>query len=200
MVGVLNLHRGKIIAISGAVILHAAAFSAFAFAHLSGETAAFDGAPVISVTIANPSGTPPAATKSVPPVKAPLPTESMAEVAEASSGTSFISENAPSASPVEPHVEAPLLSGGEADAYAKEVWAHLASYRPRSVSGARQARIHFELDQSGGVVSVRLLTSSGSDAFDKACVQSVLRAAPFPSIPQSTSIQHRTFEIEIRAR
>ncbi len=201
MSGALNLHRGKIIAIFGAVILHAAAFSAVAFAHLGGQPVAFDGAPVISVSIANPpqaqaaSSAQPKAQKTETRARQPGASPETESALSAADAFSPISAVAPQQA-----TSPSLPGGGEANAYAQKVWSHLASYRPRSVSGARQARISFKLDQAGAVLSVSLLQSSGSDAFDRACLQAVRRAAPFPAPPSSLDETARVFDVAITTR
>lgn len=202
MHGALNLHRVRIIAISGAVILHAAAFSAFAFAHLGGETVAFDGAPVISVSIADaPPQSQPAPAERPKPLKIPEPAE-RANALVADAGAISATAPSPSAAPTSALSAraTPPGGGAEANAYAKTVWSHLALYRPRSVTGARQARISFKLDPAGALLSVSLLQSSGSDAFDRACLQAVRRAAPFPPPPPALDEGARIFDVAITTR
>jgi len=46
-----------------------------------------------------------------------------------------------------------------------------------------QARVQFVLDASGRVASVEVIGSSGSDILDRAAIETVRRAAPFPPIP-----------------
>jgi TonB family protein len=47
------------------------------------------------------------------------------------------------------------------------------------------ATIYFEVIQSGRVLTVKIIESSGIPRFDDACVLAIERSAPFPPLPQS---------------
>ncbi len=47
------------------------------------------------------------------------------------------------------------------------------------------ATIYFEVIQSGRVLTVKVIESSGIPRFDDACILAIERSAPFPPLPQS---------------
>lgn len=65
----------------------------------------------------------------------------------------------------------------------------------RQVTG--QARVQFVLDASGKVVSVEVIGSSGSDILDRAAIETVHRAAPFPPIPPETGRAEWPFNVTL---
>ncbi|WP_374453048.1 energy transducer TonB [Phenylobacterium sp.] len=85
------------------------------------------------------------------------------------------------------------------DDYRRRVWTHLATHAPSAPPGTGSARVMFGLDETGGVLFVRLARSSGRPAFDRACLASVRAAAPLPSPPAGTARADLVFEVPIEA-
>jgi TonB family protein len=86
--------------------------------------------------------------------------------------------------PAEPASGVQAIDKGQIlDPYAADVWHRLAAYRPRGVRGAGAARIVFGLDTNGRVRFARVAASSGSPAFDHACLNAIYAAAPYPAPP-----------------
>ena len=60
------------------------------------------------------------------------------------------------------------------------------------------AGIVFEIDRQGRVLDARIATSSGSRSLDRAALEQVHRAAPFPAAPAGSDWPSRRFATEIR--
>jgi protein TonB len=59
------------------------------------------------------------------------------------------------------------------------------NYRqPFVIDGKVQCKLYFEVIKSGRVIDMRVLESSGIDAYDDACLGAIGRAAPFPPLPK----------------
>jgi len=54
---------------------------------------------------------------------------------------------------------------------------------PRSVSGSHTCRVYFQVDRSGEIVALRVEQPSRSTAFDRACVEAIKFAQPYPPLP-----------------
>ena len=48
-------------------------------------------------------------------------------------------------------------------------------------------KVYFEVIQSGKLIMVKIVESSGIDQFDDACVSAIERSAPFPPLPRKFS-------------
>ncbi|MFP7675199.1 TonB family protein [Marivita sp. S0852] len=66
--------------------------------------------------------------------------------------------------------------------YPGQVWSKLS--RVRRPNGRGTARVQFSITASGDVASVSIASSSGNSRFDRAALQIVRRAGPFPRPPQ----------------
>lgn len=60
-----------------------------------------------------------------------------------------------------------------------------------------EVHVSFTVDRSGGVGSVRVARSSGSSVLDKAAVETVRRAAPFPPIPDGAGRSSWPFTVPL---
>lgn len=60
-----------------------------------------------------------------------------------------------------------------------------------------QVRISFTVTSGGGVSSIRVLRSSGSPILDRAALDTVRRAAPFPPIPQEARRSTWPFDVPL---
>ena len=67
--------------------------------------------------------------------------------------------------------------------YRGRVQSHLARYKRRVGSSRGRVVVSFSLARSGGVRGVRIVSSSGVGAIDRAAISMVKRASPFPRIP-----------------
>lgn len=87
----------------------------------------------------------------------------------------------------------------EQDDYLRIVWTRIMRYRPARVPVAGTTRLRFTLASDGELLSAEVADSSGNATLDRAALDAVRRAAPFPSPPQSSSpVQH--FEIPFQFR
>ena len=59
------------------------------------------------------------------------------------------------------------------------------------------AQVSFVVSASGGVGSIRLAASSGSPVLDKAALEAVRRAAPFPAIPANAGRSSWPFSVPL---
>jgi protein TonB len=57
--------------------------------------------------------------------------------------------------------------------------------------------VAFTVSASGGVTAVRLAGSSGSAVLDKAALDAVRRAAPFPPIPEDAGRSSWSFTVPL---
>nr|WP_275297467.1 TonB family protein [Maricaulis parjimensis] len=71
-----------------------------------------------------------------------------------------------------------------------------AMSRQRGVEGV--VGVVFEIDRLGRVLDARLTHSSGSRRLDRAALEQITRASPFPPAPQEAPWQTRRFATEIR--
>lgn len=83
--------------------------------------------------------------------------------------------------------------------YRQRVWAHLAARAPSARAGSGTTTVMFGLDESGAILFVRLVRSSGRPAFDRACLAAVRAAAPLPPPPTGTARDDLVFTIPIKA-
>lgn len=67
--------------------------------------------------------------------------------------------------------------------YRGRVQSHLARYKRRVGASKGRVVVSFSLARSGGVRGVRIVSSSGNGAIDRAAISMVKRASPFPRIP-----------------
>jgi protein TonB len=72
-------------------------------------------------------------------------------------------------------------------------------YPPQARRDRLRGEVHvsFTVNQSGGVASVRLARSSGSPVLDKAALDTVRRAAPFPPIPEGAGRSSWPFTVPL---
>ena len=60
-----------------------------------------------------------------------------------------------------------------------------------------QVRVSFVVSAGGGVSSIRVVSSSGSPILDRAALETVRRAAPFPSIPDGAGRSSWPFTVPL---
>ncbi|MEM8836463.1 MAG: TonB family protein [Pseudomonadota bacterium] len=81
--------------------------------------------------------------------------------------------------------------------YPGKVQRRIARTRAKRVGGKGTARIRFVISQNGRISSISVARSSGSSEVDKAALDLVRRAAPFPKPPSGA---RRNFVIPVRVR
>lgn len=85
----------------------------------------------------------------------------------------------------------------EAKGYAKIVYQHIASKPQRKVRGKGTVTIDFKLHTDGSLAYAKISKSSGRARVDKAALNHVKRAAPFPAPPAQAGL---TFTLPISIR
>jgi TolA protein len=86
-------------------------------------------------------------------------------------------------------------STGELLNYKARVRSHIARNLPRGRSGGSgNIAFNIRLGESGEVLAVRILRSTGNAQLDQAALAALRQAAPFPRAPQNTNAGERTFE------
>jgi protein TonB len=91
-------------------------------------------------------------------------------------------------------------SGGPAGGsggYGPLIYRHLQRFKKPNTVGAGATLLSMAIDNGGAVLSVSVMRSSGSAAFDREAQQIVRRASPFPTPPEGAN---RTFQFEIKGR
>lgn len=138
-----------------------------------------------SQPVAKAAATPkPPAAKPVPVLTASTETAAPQEVAPAA-------EAPPAAAPpaAAPTAAAPAgipdLHAAARDEYLSVVWARVMRQRPPRVPLSGTAKLRFVLDAEGELLSVDIAESSGSELLDRAALNAVRRAAPFPPPPSA---------------
>jgi protein TonB len=74
----------------------------------------------------------------------------------------------------------------EARRYAEAVWTHLLAHRPRGVRLRGTVLLAFTVSRDGAVIRAAIVRSSGEELLDRAVLDGLAAAAPFP--PPSTAL------------
>lgn len=179
------------------IALHAAvaAAAALAFARAPSPPRAVSVVEVAIVQQAPPDAPPPRVSTRPDTPRSPQAEATAANDVVASTDLST-NETANAAAPSSPisGAVAAIGAGDMLDPYAARVWSRIAAHRPRGVRGAGDARIVFGLDRMGRVRFARIASSSGSPAFDRACIAAVRAAAPYPAPPTALNEAELVFE------
>ncbi len=207
-------------AVAASIVIHAIVVWGLIF-HNPAPALASEQAMIVSLVEAPPQPEPPSSAARAPshardrrPVSAARPVsppraQSNGPTASAEVTPAPIAASAPLPSPslrsAAPRPTAPsptVVSKPPADPlieFRRRVWAHLAARAPSAPPGSGVTRVMFGLDESGMVLFVRLVRSSGHPTFDRACLTSVRAAQPFPSPPPGISRGSLVFEVPITA-
>lgn len=192
----MNLTRGGAMAVIVSVALHVAVAAAAALAFARAPSLPF-AVSVVEVAVVQqaPPDAPPPAPRGAPGTRSAEAAATVADEAPASADLSTNeTANADAASaPIAGAVTA-VGAGDVLDPYAARVWSRIAAHRPRGVRGAGDARVVFGLDRAGRVRFARVASSSGSPAFDRACIAAIRAAAPYPTPPAVLSEADLVFE------
>lgn len=70
--------------------------------------------------------------------------------------------------------------------------------RPGGLGLAGTVRLAFGLDDRGALARARVVGSSGVVLLDRAALQALRRAVPFPAPPEEMRTDMEDFEVEIR--
>lgn len=143
-----------------------------------------------------PKASPPAKPQ---PTPRPAPAAKAAPAAMPAPAQPVMSEVAADNSAPAASVPAPAARGAERDDYLRMVWARIMRFRPERVPFAGLARLRFTLGADGSLTAVEIAESSGSGLLDRAALDAVRRAAPFPA-PPGLSGTELTFEIPFQFR
>lgn len=81
--------------------------------------------------------------------------------------------------------------------YPGRVYAKIRRTRQKPVGGSGTVRVRFSISASGGLASVSIAGSSGSGAINRAAIDHIRRAAPFPAPPPGA---RRRFVIPVKFR
>jgi protein TonB len=77
-----------------------------------------------------------------------------------------------------------LAAARKARGYQAKVRAHLAGNKPAGGYGSGRAVVAFKLSPRGGLISARIVRSSGRPSLDQRVLESVFRSEPFPKAPE----------------
>lgn len=151
-----------------------------------------------------------------PAPRAPAPTPAQAAAVTENAPAAPAATNEPaqpvmSSEPAEPAAAAsapaaPAVSVGapnarnvERDDYLRMVWSRIMRHRPARVPFAGLTRLRFTLATDGTLVDVEVAETSGSGVLDRAALDAVRQAAPFPP-PPPLSADALRFEIPFQFR
>ena len=84
--------------------------------------------------------------------------------------------------------------------YKKALQARIERNKPPRGDDAGQVKVAFTISPSGGLTSVRIMTSSGKDSLRQAALAAVRRSSPFPPPPPGMSASQLYFSILINFR
>ena len=85
-------------------------------------------------------------------------------------------------------------------AYGRLVWARIERRKPRDVHAPGVATVTFALAADGALLSARLSSGSGVESLDRAALDAVILAAPFPAPPPGATPTQLVFSIPFQFR
>jgi protein TonB len=83
-------------------------------------------------------------------------------------------------------------------AYLHRLWLRIMEHRPAGLGLAGTVTLGFRLDGEGRLAGARVTRSSGIALLDRAALQALRRAAPFPAPAPGMESGGEDFEVEIR--
>lgn len=127
----------------------------------------------------------PAPRPTATPVAASQPAETATPPAASGPVTSAPAETAEPSPPAANAVAIgnPAARRAERDDYLRMVWARIMRFRPERVTLRGTTRLRFTLAADGSLLHAEVAESSGSGLLDRAALNAVQRAAPFPPPP-----------------
>lgn len=88
----------------------------------------------------------------------------------------------------------------EARRYAEAVWAHLLAHRPRGVRLRGTVLLAFTVSRDGTVIRSDIVRSSGEELLDRAVLDGLAAAAPFPPPPTAIGDAALSFTVPVQVR
>lgn len=82
-------------------------------------------------------------------------------------------------------------------AYVRELWERIVRHRPAGMGTRGTSLVEFELDESGRLVSERILQSSGMRLMDEFALQAVRASSPFPPPPPELRGSSLRFQVPV---
>lgn len=138
----------------------------------------------------------PVAAKPAPVLTAQAETATSQEMAPAAEAPPAAPVAAPA--PTAP-AGVPESQSAARDEYMSVVWARIMRHRPPRVPLAGTAKLRFAVAADGELLSAEIAESSGSGLLDRAALDAVRRAAPFPPPPSSGgAVQHFVIPFQFR--
>lgn len=95
-----------------------------------------------------------------------------------------------------PPVKADLSA--QKSAYLHRIWLRIMACRPADLGLSGTVRLAFRLDETGALTHAQVVGPSGMALLDRAALQALRRAAPFPAPPEHMRPDIEDFEVEIR--
>ena len=139
---------------------------------------------------------PPPEVKPAPPVRKPKPAPEARPVQKRAPAPVTASAPATPAVSLSPRQDGVLSLPDDAlTAYSRVVWARIERRKPRDIHAPGVATVTFALGADGALLSTRLGAGSGNDGLDRAALDAVAAAAPFPPPPAGVSPAKLVFSI-----
>lgn len=82
--------------------------------------------------------------------------------------------------------------------YLHRLWLRIMACRPGGLGLAGIVRLAFRVDGHGALTQAQVIGPSGMILLDRAALQALRRAAPFPAPPEDMPVDDEDFEVEIR--
>ncbi|WDF74469.1 TonB family protein [Novosphingobium sp. KACC 22771] len=82
--------------------------------------------------------------------------------------------------------------------YLHRLWLRIMACRPGGLGLAGIVRLAFRVDGHGALTHAQVIGPSGMILLDRAALQALRRAAPFPAPPEDMPVDDEDFEVEIR--
>ena len=82
-------------------------------------------------------------------------------------------------------------------AYAQQLWAQILRHKPRNIRFQGTVQLSFRLSRSGALLDSGIARSSGMAALDRAAMEALTDAAPFPPPPTELPDERLSFVIPI---
>ncbi|MEI7611065.1 MAG: TonB family protein [Rhodospirillaceae bacterium] len=149
----------------------------------------------------SPPPPPPPEIKPAPPVRKPKPAPEARPVQKPPPAPVTASAPAAPAVSASPRQDGLLSRPDDAlAAYSRVVWARIERRKPRDIHAPGVATVTFALGADGALLSARLGAGSGNDGLDRAALDAVAAAAPFPPPPAGVSPAKLVFSIPFQFR
>ncbi|WP_343059201.1 energy transducer TonB [Novosphingobium sediminicola] len=136
--------------------------------------------------------------RAMAPSRQPAPSDLSARLLpSATLPVAHASEIQPDALPRIPLAEKLDQSARQAN-YAHRIWLRIMACRPAAVSMEGRVTLSFDLDVSGHLTRSSVISPSGLTMLDRAAIQALHRASPFPVPPDASTSEALHFEVEVR--